>query len=128
MSYIKKTLISDEKMVANFDLHWIVYFSYLIWFWLLLPLIWFLQALFTEYALTTRRVVTKRGIIAVNTEEMRLVKVETVEVKQGIIGRILGYGTVVVTGTGSSYVSMRYVSNPLKVKKQIDGQLDKYMP
>ncbi len=125
MSYIKKSLISDEKIVASFDLHWIVYFSYLITSWLILPFFFFLQALFTEYALTTRRVATKRGIIAVNTEEMRLVKVETVEVKQGIIGRILGYGTVLVTGTGSSYVSMRYVSNPRKVKKQIDGQLDK---
>ena len=55
---------------------------------------------------------------------MRLSKIETVEVKQGIIGRIFGYGNVIVTGTGTSSVVLNYVSNPLSVKKKIDSQLD----
>jgi len=55
---------------------------------------------------------------------MRLSKVETVEIKQGILGRILGYGDVVVTGTGISNVVFSRVASPLKVKKAIDAQLD----
>ena len=124
MSYIKKTLISDEKIVATFKLHWIVYLKYILFWWLFFPIIWLIQALFIEYALTTKRVVSKEGVISRNTEEMRLAKAETVEVKQGILGRILGYGTVIVTGTGSSYVAFKTVTDPLKVKRHIDSELD----
>ena len=56
---------------------------------------------------------------------MRLSKIETVEIKQGIIGRIFGYGDVIVTGTGISNVVFKYVSNPINVKKEIESQLDK---
>ena len=124
MSYIKKTLISDEKIVATFKLHWIVYLKYILLWWLFFPIIWLIQALFIEYALTTKRVVSKEGVISRNTEEMRLAKAETIEVKQGILGRILGYGTVIVTGTGSSYVAFKTVADPLKVKRHIDAELD----
>ena len=124
MSYIKKTLISDEKIVATFKLHWIVYLKYILLWWLFFPIIWLIQALFIEYALTTKRVVSKEGVISRNTEEMRLAKAETVEVKQGILGRMLGYGTIIVTGTGSSYVAFKTVTDPLKVKRHIDAELD----
>ena len=54
MSYIKKTLITDEKIVATFKLHWIVYLKYILFWWLFFPIIWLIQALFIEYALTTK--------------------------------------------------------------------------
>ena len=123
MGYIEKTLVGDEKIEKHFKLHWIVYVKHILFFWLFFPIIWFVQALFIEYALTTKRVVTKEGIISRDSEEMRLVKVETVEVKQGIIGRMLGYGNVHISGTGSSNVIFRTVSNPIEVKKSIDAQL-----
>ena len=122
MSYIKKTLITDEKIVATFKLHWIVYLKYILFWWLFFPIIWLIQALFIEYALTTKRVVSKEGVISRNTEEMRLAKAETVEVKQGVLGRILGYRTVIVTGTDSSYVAFKTVADPLKVKRYIEAE------
>ena len=45
----------------------------------------------TEMIITNRRVVLKRGIISVHTSEIRNVKVETVRLHQGILGRLLGY-------------------------------------
>jgi uncharacterized membrane protein YdbT with pleckstrin-like domain len=54
---------------------------------------------------------------------MKLSKIETVEIKQGILGRMLGYGNVVITGTGSSNVIIAKVSNPIDVKKKIDSQI-----
>ena len=123
MGYIEKTLVGDEKIEKHFKLHWIVYVKHILFFWLFFPIIWLVQAVFIEYALTTKRVVTKEGIISRDSEEMRLVKVETVEVKQGIIGRILGYGNVHISGTGSSNVIFSTVSNPIEVKKSIDAQL-----
>ena len=124
MSYIKKTLVADEKIAKHFKIHWIVYVECILFCWLIFPLIKLIKLFFIEYALTNKRVVTKAGIISRNTEEMRLVKVETVEVKQGIIGRIFGYGNVLVSGTGSSNVVFSDVDNPIEVKKSIDAHLD----
>ncbi len=83
---------------------------------------WLLKLVFTEYGLTNNRIITKTGIISRSTEEMKLSKVETVEIKQGVLGRILGYGDVVISGTGSSSVVISGVSNPIEVKKKIDSQ------
>src|SRR5215469_7693586 len=46
-----------------------------------------------ELALTNRRVIAKFGVFSLNAVEIRLEKIESVVVKQGIFGRILGYGT-----------------------------------
>ena len=124
MGYIEKTLIKDETIVSKFNIHTIFYVGPVLFFWLILPLFQILQLKFTEYGLTNKRVITKTGVISRSSDEMKLNKVETVEVHQGVLGRIFGYGNVVVTGTGVSNVVLRSVSNPLGVKKQIDTQLD----
>lgn len=124
MGYIKRTLIKDEKIESEFSLHWWFYFKNIIFFWLVVPLYWLLELYFTEYGLTNKRVITKSGIISRDTDEMKLDKIETVEIKQSILGRILGYGNVICTGTGISNVVFQSVSNPIRVKKQIDSVLN----
>ena len=123
MGYVEKTLGADEKIMNKFKIHPIVYLKYILFIWLIFPIYGLIKLLFVEYTLTNKRVVTKAGIISRDTEEMRLSKTETVEVKQGIIGRIFGYGNVIVTGTGISNVVFSYVSKPLQVKRDIDSQL-----
>ena len=76
-----------------------------------------------ELGVTSRRLIAKRGIISRVTEEMRTCKVETVELKQDIMGRLLGYGDVVATATGASDVAFRGVAAPLDVKKKIEAVL-----
>ena len=124
MSYINKTLIKDEKVISFFSVHKFHYILPIIMSFLIIGIPLLLKYLFIEYGLTNKRVITKTGIISRSTEEMKLSKVETVEIKQGILGRILGYGSVVVSGTGSSNVIISKVSNPIEVKKKIDIQLD----
>ena len=125
MSYIEKTIQGDEKIVKMFKIHTIVYIEKLLFFWLIFPIIGLIKLFFIENGLTSNRVIFKSGIIGRDTEEMRLSKIETVEIKQGIIGRIFGFGNVIITGTGTSSVVFRYVSNPINVKKEIESQLDK---
>ena len=60
---------------------------------------WFIRWI-TEIAVTDRRVIYKRGFITRHTEEMNMDKVESVDVDQSILGRLLDYGTVHVIGTG----------------------------
>jgi len=80
---------------------------------------------FTEYSITTRRVLTKRGVIRRRVSEVNIRKVEGVSVRQTVLGRILGYGDVIVRGTGTEHLTIRMVQAPLLVKVSIQNQVDK---
>ena len=73
----------------------------------------------TELAVTDRRVIYKTGIFQRHSMEMNRSKVETVGVDQSILGRILGYGTVVVRGTGGSFEPIRFIGDPLNFRSHI---------
>jgi len=75
----------------------------------------------TEQGVTNKRVIYKTGIISRKTEEMKLASVETVEITQGIMGRILGYGNIEVTGTGINDLVFKSIDNPMEVKKSIES-------
>ena len=68
--------------------------------------------------------IVKKGVLSRRTDEMKLSKVENVELKQSLMGRILGYGEIIVSGTGSGKVTISKVTDPIEVKKQIEAQLD----
>lgn len=58
----------------------------------------------TEIAFTNRRFIFKTGLIGSRVNEVSLQKLEGVSLSQGIIGRMLGYGTAQIRGTGSDKV------------------------
>ena len=78
----------------------------------------------TELVLTDRRIITKRGFVSRDTVEMNLSKVESVQVNQGLLGRILGYGDVTVVGTGASLEPLRGIASPLELRKKLGGITD----
>jgi uncharacterized membrane protein YdbT with pleckstrin-like domain len=73
----------------------------------------------TELVVTDRRVILKRGIFSRQTIEMNRAKVESVDVDQTIMGRIMGYGTVIVRGTGGGLEPMRNIAHPLTFRSHI---------
>jgi uncharacterized membrane protein YdbT with pleckstrin-like domain len=73
----------------------------------------------TELAVSDRRVIYKSGVLARHTLEMNRSKVESVDVDQSIMGRILGFGTIVVRGTGGSLEPIRMISDPLTFRSHI---------
>jgi uncharacterized membrane protein YdbT with pleckstrin-like domain len=73
----------------------------------------------TEIAITDFRVIYKVGLIRRRTVEMNQAKIESVDVNQSILGRILDYGTVTVRGTGSSIEPLSLVRDPLKLRNFI---------
>ena len=79
---------------------------------------WLIRAT-TEIVVTDKRVIHKVGLLARHTAEMNLSKVETVDVDQGLGGRILGYGAVVIRGTGGSWEPLRGIASPLAVRNAI---------
>jgi uncharacterized membrane protein YdbT with pleckstrin-like domain len=75
----------------------------------------------TEIAVTDRRVIHKTGFISRNSTEMHMDKVESVDVEQPILGRILGFGHVMVRGTGSGLEPIHTVAAPLELRNHITG-------
>lgn len=79
----------------------------------------------TEMAVTNRRVVIKTGLASRKTIEMLLNKVESIEVSETAMGRMLGFGTVVMIGTGGTSEPFHKVARPLEFRSQVQQQIEK---
>ncbi|MGQ0642673.1 MAG: PH domain-containing protein [Gemmatimonadaceae bacterium] len=77
----------------------------------------------SEFAVTDKRVVIKVGWIRRRTLETMLAKVEGIEVEQGIAGRMLGFGTITVTGTGGTKEPFANIAHPLEFRRQVQAQV-----
>ena len=78
---------------------------------------------FTEFSITNKKVLAKSGIFSRKVDELQIKKVEGVDVSQGLIERMLGYGTLVMSGTGTQKVCFYGIDNPIDVKKKINSIL-----
>ena len=79
----------------------------------------FVRRATTELAVTDHRVIYKSGLLSRHTIEMNRDKVESVDVDQSLLGRIFGYGTVIVRGTGGSLEPIRNIGDPLSFRSHI---------
>jgi uncharacterized membrane protein YdbT with pleckstrin-like domain len=79
----------------------------------------FIRRVTTELAVTDHRVIYKSGLLSRHTIEMNRDKVESVDVDQTLLGRIFGYGTVIVRGTGGSLEPIRNIGDPLTFRSHI---------
>lgn len=82
----------------------------------------FFQRWTQEIGVTDRRVIYKRGFISRQTAEMNMDKIETVLVDQSLLGRLLGYGTVTIQGTGASIESLRDMADPIGLRTTITAR------
>ncbi len=77
----------------------------------------------TEMAVTNKRVIVKTGLAERRTTEILLSRIESVVVDEPATGRILGYGTVIVRGTGGTPEVFQKIQNPLKFREQVQSQI-----
>jgi uncharacterized membrane protein YdbT with pleckstrin-like domain len=127
---MEESLSTGEQIVALFRLHWFSKLPMVLWIVLAIPtlgltlflaLYEYLRLRFIEQGVTNKRVILKTGIVSRRTEEMKLSSIETVEIDQGIVGRLFGFGTVKVTGRGISDVVFGRIDDPMAVKRQIES-------
>ncbi|KJC60263.1 membrane protein [Bradyrhizobium sp. LTSPM299] len=76
----------------------------------------------TETDVTNLRVVHKTGFIKRRTFEMSLDKVESVDVNQSILGRLLNYGDVTIRGVGEGFENIRTIASPLAFRSSITAR------
>lgn len=77
----------------------------------------------SEFAVTDKRVIIKVGFIKRRTLETMLGKVEGIGVEQGVLGRLFGFGTMTVTGTGGTKEPFPNIARPLEFRRQVQGQV-----
>lgn len=75
----------------------------------------------TEIAVTDRRFIRKTGWISRDTSEIELRSIEEVNLKQTVLGRLLGYGTLTIRGTGAGIVTSPGIDSPKVFQKAIQA-------
>ena len=71
----------------------------------------------TEIAVTTKRLIVKHGFIRRSTIEININKVESIQVNQSLMGRMLNFGTLVIAGTGASHAPIDGIAEPLAFRR-----------
>jgi Bacterial membrane flanked domain. len=149
MGYIEQSLTQGEQIRYHTKLHWVIFifpvFLIVIGFCLafvfslhsaalIVGTLFFLVGILlgvprfiayktSEFAVTNKRVLIKVGFIKRHSLELLLQKVEGIGVDQDISGRIFGYGTIIVTGTGGTKEPFKKIANPLEFRKQVQQSL-----
>ncbi len=77
----------------------------------------------TEMAVTNKRVIVKTGLASRRTLELLLPRIESVVVEEPLMGRMLGFGTVIVRGTGGTPEVFSQIAHPLQFREQVQRQI-----
>ncbi len=146
MSYVNNNLMAGEGITYQAKIHWAIFFpsiaclvvatllhvtatvdsekgakviaNILIIFSIWLALKAFIYKISTELAITNKRIIAKTGLIKRNTIELNHSKVESFAVNQSILGRILGFGTITISGTGGVKNPILGIDSPLEFRNK----------
>jgi hypothetical protein len=145
MSYIEQSLGGNEQMIYRAHFHWLYHAA--AWIFLLLGAAGALAIAARDYpawtawataagglllflaievpiwaqqiAVTSQRLIHRRGLIRRSTEELQLRAVEEVRLEQSIVGRILGFGRVIVSGTGIEDIRLPALAEPVRLRRKL---------
>lgn len=98
----------------------VVYWSVVLALFICMVVSWLKRNLI-EMVCTNKRVVRRTGIINVTTEELNRERIESVEMRQSIFGRIFNYGDILFSGTGTSKLVFKFINQPRMMKRIIDA-------
>jgi uncharacterized membrane protein YdbT with pleckstrin-like domain len=152
MSYVKSVLQKDEQIRYVTNISWIIFLpgigllilaaasywlgtretaAYSLWAGIALVLAviaalqlfsaWFKRHT-TEIAVTNLRIIYKRGFVSRRTIEMQMDKVESVDVDQSVLGRILGYGDITIRGVGVGIEPLKNIDAPIQFRNHVTGE------
>ena len=129
MGYVQDTIGNNEKIIYTVKFHWIytlgAFLNLLFLGVFIIGIVKFLKMMInkwtTERVLTDLRYIQKTGWIKRNTEEISISKIEEVDLKQSVLGRLLGYGSINISGTGSGQITLKSIDDPLKFQKNLNN-------
>lgn len=147
MAYIENNLLPNEDVTYKGKVHsfyifimylWVLigflflfsgiqagWWMWMMWMAIILPFAYkILYFMTTEIAVTNKRVIYKTGVIARNVFELQLAKVESARLDQSIFQRIIGAGTLIVSGTGGHNKPVQYLSKPTDMRTIIYEEIE----
>jgi uncharacterized membrane protein YdbT with pleckstrin-like domain len=150
MSYVDANLLENEQVMYRTRLHWKVFVPPLLfaavvalplawmalsdrwngfaWIPVVIVLVWLIAALVkrqtSEFVVTNKRVLMKTGVFTVRSIELLLSKVEAIAVHQSLAGRMLGYGDIVLTGSGGTKEPFSSIQSPLAFRNAVQAASD----
>jgi uncharacterized membrane protein YdbT with pleckstrin-like domain len=150
MGFIDGNLLQGEHVVFRTRLHWKLMigpllFSIATWLpvaWMLSQDRWnnlvliapglgllvllaaFIRRQSSDFAVTNKRVVMKIGVLSTRSVELLLSKIESITVNQSLAGRMLGYGEIVVTGSGGTEETFADIQAPLDFRRAVQSVTD----
>lgn len=77
----------------------------------------------TEMAVTNRRVLIKTGMVSRRTLDLMLARVESIAVEETAFGRMLGYGSLVIRGTGGTPEPFEKIAHPQEFRRAVQEQI-----
>jgi len=150
MSYVDRNLLPAERLVYRTRLHWLHFvLPVLLALVILVPISWFLEnsswsrfswiplllavlvllstyikRRSSDFAVTNKRVMMKMGVFSTRSIELLLNKIEAIAVNQSFLGRALGYGDIVITGSGGSRETFSRIQGPLAFRRAVQSVTD----
>lgn len=95
----------------------------------LFAVLWILMTWVTYYfssvTIQNKQVILRTGVIVRQTVDIPLARIETIDIRQSIIGSILGYGAIIITGTGGTRHSINQLAKPLTCRRYIEQLMNK---
>jgi len=150
MSYVNSNLLHDEQVVYRTRVHWKLFvgpvlfalvvsvplawialagkWSVFAWIPLGLAILWLVAAFIkrqtSEFVVTNKRVLMKVGVFTTRSIELLLSKVEAITVHQSLMGRLFGYGDIVLTGSGGTREPFSTIQSPLAFRNAVQAASD----
>lgn len=135
--------MNDSNIVYQARLHWILFFwpavflCLALWlavefvqlrplaafigaFSLLWGLMFWMTYQFSILTIKKKQVILRTGLFVRQTTDIPLNKIETIDIRQSLLGSIFQYGLLVITGTGGSRQAINYLSKPLTCRRYIE--------
>ena len=154
MSYVTKNLLQGETIAFRTKLHWKLFIvPALIVCLVLLPLTYlavtsdtkplvllplmvalvvlfpaYIQRFSSEFAVTNKRIIMKVGVLTTRSYELLLSKIEGIAVTQPLLGKLFGYGSIVVTGSGGTQEPFANIQRPLEFRRAVQAVTDLQVP
>jgi uncharacterized membrane protein YdbT with pleckstrin-like domain len=133
MSYIDDSLIPGETILHRARVsYWsqagLIILGFLLLIvvvGLVLLVVAYIRIKSTEIAITNKRIIAKFGFIKRDTVEINLDKIEALRVEQGFWGRMLNFGTLIISGVGSTIDPMRDIADPLVFRRKFMEATDR---
>ena len=142
MGNVDKHLMTGEKIIYQTKLNWTEYIKgiililiglvfikslggFIIFIGLISLGITYMKIKSSEFAVTDKRVLIKVGIFRTHSLETMLNKVEGIHVEQGIMGKIVNSGSIIVKGTGGTNNPFQNIDKPFEFRTAVNEQISK---